>query len=360
MMGEGKARMNRIKTVALVLLFMCIILSAGLVSQLLSYQALEKKKEAESNEMYRHLLDEVRIAYEYYENWTRWRKAEVNETEIYPEDQQDFIDQHSEVIELIRNYDPRKLETVIMHTCMKTDSNISLPDVAHTYQKLRDGFAPYEVLILPEYNGNLNWTETLQWISTDFAGVPICLSVFEGGEYKLPDPNVKLGIEEIEEAIAVNDVRMVRFAEMISWYMEANETRVPLDEVRNVLEFCKSKKLKVLWSEWKISYDVLPLLNKIIDGYEDMVTVIYQTNNKFDAVFVGYLYATQFSHWGESVQSWYWEDRGLEGDMPVDLIVEHAILARNMGAEVIQFEPYWYFFDNGDPLESMQAIWTAI
>jgi hypothetical protein len=40
----------------------------------------------------------------------------------------------------------------------------------------------YEVLILPEYNGNLNWTETLQWISTDFTGVPVCLSVFEGGK----------------------------------------------------------------------------------------------------------------------------------------------------------------------------------
>jgi hypothetical protein len=48
------------------------------------------------------------------------------------------------------------------------------------------------------------------------------------------------------------------------------------------------------------------------------------------------------------------------GDMPVDLIIEHAVLARNMGAEVIQFEPYWYFFDNGEPLEFMQAIWTAI
>ena len=91
-----------------------------------------------------------------------------------------------------------------MHACIKTDSNISLPDVAYTYQKLRDGFAPYEVLILPEYNGNLNWTETLQWISTDFNGVPICLSIFEGGEEKLPDPNVKLGIEEIEEAMAVS------------------------------------------------------------------------------------------------------------------------------------------------------------
>jgi len=367
MIAEGKARMNKIKTVALVLLFMCIILSAGLVIELLSYQALKQQKDEEYRELYFKLIDEVRIAYEYYENWTRWKKAEVNQTEIYPDDQQDFIDQHSELIESILNgYDPRTLKTIIMHGCIKTDSNISLPDVVDFYRKNHDGFAPYEVLILPEYNGNLNWTETMQWISTDFTQVPICLPVFEGGNESLPDPNVKLSIKEIEEAMTTSDVRMVRFAEMISWYIEANETEpnvaFPLDEVRNVLDFCKSKNIKVLWSEWKISYDVLPLLNSTIYGYEDIVTVVYQTNNKFDAVFVGYLYATQFSHWGESVQSWYWEERGFgfEGDMPADLIANHTVLARNMGAEVIQFEPYWYFFDNGEPLEPAYAIWSAI
>ena len=356
--------MNKIKTVALVLLFICIILSASLVSELFSYQALEKQKDEEYRILYSRLLDEVRIAYEYYENWTRWKKAEVNQTEIYPEDQQDFIDQHSELIKLILNYDPRKLETVIMHACIKPDSNISLPEVAHTYQKLRDGFEPYEVLILPEYNGNLNWTETLLWISTDFAGVSICFSVFEGGNESFPDPNVKLSIEEIEEAMAVSDVRMVRFAEMISWYLKANETQpvtFPLDEVRNVLEFCKSKNIKVLWSEWKISDNVLTLLKDIIDGYEDSVTVIYQTNNEFDAVFVGYLYATQFRHWGESVQSWWVDEKGEDrSDLPSETVVEYAKLARNMGAEIIQFEPYWYFFDNGEPLEPMYSIWAAI
>ena len=266
---------------------------------------------------------------------------------------------------MILNHDPHKLETVVMHASIKTDSNVSLLDVAHTYQQLRDGFSPYEVLILPEYNGNLNWTETLQWISTDFTGVSICLSVFEGGNDSLPDPNVKLGIEEIEEAMAVSNVRMVRFAEMISWYMEANETLTnitfPLDEVRNILEFCKSKNIKVLWSEWKISDNVLPLLKDIIDGYEDIVTVIYQTNNEFDAVFVGYLYATQFSHWGESVQSWWVDETGKDRyDLPSEMVVEYAKLARGMGAEIIQFEPYWYFFDNGDSLEPMYAIWSAI
>ena len=357
--------MNKIKTAALVLFFMCIILLASLVSELLNYQALEKQKDEEYRILYSQLLDEVRLAYEYYGNWTRWKKAEINQTEIYPEDQQDFIDQHSALIESILNYDPRKLEALVVHACIKTDSNISLPDVAYTYQKLRDGFAPYEVLILPEYNGNLNWTETLQWISTDFNGVPICLSIFEGGEEKLPDPNVKLGIEEIEEAMAVSDVKMVRFAEMISWYIEANDTQsnvtFPLDEARNVIEFCKSKNVKVLWSEWKISDNVLQLLKSIIDGYEDTVTVLYQTNNEFDAVLVGYLYATQFRHWGESVQSWWVNETGKDRyDLPSETVIDYAKLARGMGAEIVQFEPYWYFFDNGEPMDSMYSLWSAI
>jgi hypothetical protein len=363
----GKSKVNKIKTVAIVSLALCVILSTILVSAVRNWQALEQQKDEENRKLHFQLINETRIAYEYWENWTRWKKAEVNETEISPEDQRYFLDQHSELYESILNgYNPHTLKTVIMHECIKTSENISLPDVAYTYQKLRDGFAPYEVLILPEYNGNLNWRETLQWISTDFAGVPICLSVFEGGGENLPNPNVKLTITEIEKAMNVSDVRMVKFTEMISWYMNASRTQsnvtYPVDEARSILEFCRSKNLKVLWSEWKISYDVLPLLNSTLSGFEDIVTLVYQTNNEFDEVFVGYLYATQFKHWGASVQSWYWEEQGfgLEGDMPVDLMVEHAVLARNMGAEIVQFEPYWYFFDNGEPLETMRTMWSII
>ena len=359
--------MNKIKTVAIVTSVLCVILSISLVSVVLNYQALIQQKDEEYSELYSQLIDEFRIASELYENWTRWKKAEVNQTEIYPEDQSDFIELHSDFLESIPNgYDPRTLKTIIMHGCIKTDSNISLPDVVDFYRKNLDGFAPSEVLILPEYNGNLNWTETLQWISTNYTGVPICLSVFEGGDDKAPDPNVKLTKEEIEEAMAVSDVIMVRFAEMISWYMNANRTgsnvTFPIYEIRDILEFCRSKNLKVLWSEWKISYDVFPLLNSTIYGYEDIVTVMYQTNNKFDELFIGYLYATQFKHWGVSVQSWYYEERGFgpEGDMPVDDIVEHAVQARNIGAEIVQFEPYWYFFVNGEPLETMRTIWSII
>ena len=354
--------MNKTKTVAIVSLVLCVILSISLISVVLYYQALVQQKDEEYRELHFHLIDEIRLAYEYWENWTRWKKAEINETEISLKDQEYFLNQHSELKEsLLTGYDPRTLKTIIMHGCIKTDSNISLPDVAYTYQKLCEGFAPYEVLILPEYNGNLNWTETLQWISTNYTEVPICLSVFEGGEDKLPNPNVKLTTPEIEQAMAASDVQMVRFAELIGWYMNANIT-FPIAEVRNTLEFCRSNNLKVLWSEWKISYDVLPLLNSTISGFKDIVTFAYQTNNGYNEPFIGYLYANQFEHWGASVQSWYWKEHGYgnEIEMPVNLMINHTILARNMGAEVVQFEPYWYFFVDGEPLENMRTMWSKI
>jgi len=31
--------------------------------------------------------------------------------------------------------------------------------------------------------------------------------------------------------------------------------------------------------------------------------------------------------------------------MPGSLLLEHALTAKGIGAEVLQFEPYWYFFD---------------
>ena len=352
--------MNKIKVVMIVSLLACIILSASLVGMILNYQALEQKKNEEYRESHFRLIDEISVAYNYWENWTRWKQAEVNETEIYPKDQHYFIEEHSELYEsLLNDYDPSTLTTVIMHGSIKESQNMSLPNVPYTYQKLCDGFAAYEVLILPEYNGNLDFTETLKWISSNFSGVPICLSVFEGGNESWPNPNVKLTTAEIEQVIAVSDVRMVRFAEMISWYMDANRT-FPIDEVMSVLEFCRSKNIKVLWNEWKISDKVLPFLNETLFGFEDLVTVVYQTNNEFDEPFIGYLYSTQFEHWGASVQSWYWEEHGydVEEEMPIDVMVEHAVLARNMGAEVIQFEPYWYFFGSGEPLETMYMMWS--
>ncbi len=356
--------MSKIKITAIVSVIACIMLASGLVVEILHYQTIEQQKEQEKRDLFFRLLDETRVAYEYWENWTRWQ-----EIEITPEAQGSFLEQHAELYEfLLNDYDPQVLKTVIIHGCTKTDANVTLPNAADFYEKNREGFAPYEVLVLPEYDGNKNFTEFLQWLSANnFIGVPVCLSVFEGGSDKWPAPNVKLSTSEIEQAMDLADVKIVRFAEMISFYLEVSKTdstkAFPLNDVRDILEFCKSKNLKVLWSEWKISDDVLPLLNSTIYGYEDIVTVVYQTNNEFDKTFIGFLYATQFEHWGASVQSW-WVDRETgqdRYDLPLETVVEYAKLARNMGAEIIQIEPYWYFFDDyGDPLEAMHTIWSKI
>jgi len=46
------------------------------------------------------------------------------------------------------------------------------------------------------------------------------------------------------------------------------------------------------------------------------------------------------------VQAFYWDTRGKNlVDMPGSLLLEHALTAKGIGAEVLQFEPYWYFFD---------------
>jgi hypothetical protein len=355
--------MSRIKSAAIVSFIACIALGGSLVVEVQHYQAVELQMEEKKRDLFFQLLNEARIAYEYWENWTKWR-----EIEITPEAQDSFLEQHTELYELILNdYDLRTLKTVIIHGCTKTDTNVTLPNATDFYKRNHDGFAPYEVLVLPEYNGNKNFTETLQWLSTNnFTGVPFCLSVFEGGSDKWPEPNVKLSIAEIEQAMAVADVKMIRFAEMISFYLELSRMdpteAFPLDEVRDILEFCRIQNLKVLWSEWKISDDVSPLLNSTIYGYEDIVTVVYQTNNEFDETFIGFLYATQFKHWGASVQSWWVDKETGEDryDLPLETVMEYAKLARNMGSEIIQIEPYWYFFENGKPKEAMLTIWSGI
>lgn len=268
----------------------------------------------------------------------------------------------NETARVLNSPDPKKLGAIVWHLSNKSDDFGILPDVQYTYRKIGRYFEGYENLALPELEGNLNWTKTLQWISTNFTGIPICLSVFEGGNASLPNPNVMLNVTEIQQAMLACNVKMIRLAEMVSWHKENNQT-FPANYVRGILSFCKSNNLTVLWSEWKIGEDVLPTLKSSISGYEDIVTFLYQTNNQFDEPIVGFNYAKQFQHWGGSIQSWYWQTRGYgsESDMPIYLLVQHAVVARNMGAEVLEFEPYWYFFDNdGKPLVVTTVLSTII
>jgi hypothetical protein len=260
----------------------------------------------------------------------------------------------NETASILNNPNPKKLATIIWHLSNKSETHDFgfLSDVRYTYRRISRYFEGYENLALPELEGNLNWTETLQWISTNFTGIPICLSVFEGGNESLPNPNVMLNVTDIKQAMLACNVRMIRIAEVISWYMNVNQT-YPMDYIRGILDFCKNNNLTVVWSEWKISDNVRPFLQSSIAGYEGIITYMYQTNNQYDEPIIGFNYARQFEHWGGSIQSWYWGTRGYgsERDMPMYLLVQHAVVGRNMGAQMLEFEPYWYFFDNeGKPL----------
>ena len=93
------------------------------------------------------------------------------------------------------------------------------------------------------------------------------------------------------------------------------------------------------------------------------MTVSFSTNSGDVEPAEGFMQISQtFQHWGGSIQAWYWETRYNSSlmDMPASLLIEHALFAKSLGAEVIEFEPYWYFFDNGEPNENLKLLETIL
>jgi len=359
--------MKKDKIVIVIASVLCVALTVSLVGAVVYYSGIIEGKYAQISEQQILIAEAEATIISLEENNTILKNQIVTLSQTIENLNSSIAmlqDKVDELTDIINGAKPLRLTTVVVHVSEKTETHEfgRLPSVNHTYQQILSGFAPYDILLLPEWNGNLNWTETFEWLSSNFTGIPICLSVFEGGGENLPNPNVMLSASEIQQALAACDVRMIRIAEIISWYMKYNQT-FPIDYVKGILSFCRNNNLKVLWSEWKISDDVLPTLKSSIAGYEDIVTYQYQTNNEYDEPLVGFTYATQFQHWGGSIQSWYWKTHGYgsERDMPALRFMQHAVTAINMGAEMLEFEPYWYFFDNyGEPREVMHALWSVI
>ena len=71
-----------------------------------------------------------------------------------------------------------------------------------------------------------------------------------------------------------------------------------------------------------------------------------------------------FQHWGASIQAWYWDTRYDEDlqNMPRSLLTLHASVAKSTGAEIIQFEPYWYFFtsETGEITENLELLFEML
>ncbi len=271
--------------------------------------------------------------------------------------------QVQELTEIVNSTSTSEVKTLIFHVCEKGSGYTwgHLPNATYTYNQilaLNKGI--YNVLLLPEYQGDGNWTATLEWLKQNFAHIPIALSVFEGGSSNVP--NRKLTTDQILDAVNALDVREIRIGEITSWYM-TNLQPFPFDYVTGLLNFSRAHNLRVQWSEWEINYAVYPRIQNYITGYEDIVTVTFQTNNKLVEPFDGFLLTSgTFKLWGGSIQSWYWQERGQgsESDMPTSVLLEQTLAAKKLGASILQFEPYWYLFDNGEPKENLQILMAVL
>ncbi len=256
-----------------------------------------------------------------------------------------------------------KVATLVFHVCEKGEGYIwgHLPNVTNTYNQIQQlNKGKYNILLLPEYEGDTNWTATLAWLKQNFAHIPIVLSVFEGGSESVP--NRQLTIDQILQATTTLDVRELRIGEIASWYL-SRLLPFPTDYVSRLLNFTRTNGLKLEWSEWQVDYGAFQRIQSYIKGYEDLVTVTFQTNSLEIEPFDGFLLTSgMFQHWGGSIQSWYWRERGYgsEFDMPTSVLLEHTLAARKLGAEILEFEPYWYLFDNGEPKENFRLLMAVL
>jgi hypothetical protein len=250
-----------------------------------------------------------------------------------------------------------KLDTLVYHVCEKP-GDIHIPDVTAVYNQIvaaNAGKYP-NIFLLPEYNGNLVWADTLAWITANFdgpTGIPIMLDVFGGGEQETPTP--QLTTAQIADCMAVANVQWLRFAEVIAWHL-GKELPFPTEYVTGILNFARANGLKVYWCEWKIGSDTFESLKTYIAGNEDIVTVAFKTNSGDLEPKDGFNYVRNvgFTHYGATVEAWYWDTHHRDQfpaavadltNMPVSWMITHSYEAKAAEAEVIQFEPYWYWFD---------------
>jgi hypothetical protein len=182
------------------------------------------------------------------------------------------------------------------------------------------------------------------------AGIPIMLNAITS------DDRYILHVDEIERAATVCPVKVLRFHEILSYYRQD----LPLDLIFDVLNCAKNVlKIPVFWNEWDIN--TYPILAQIIQGYEDTVIVSFGTNNAWLEPIQGYQYLQQFKRKGASIQGWYWYERhnrinGTELQMPPQLMVQFTQQAFQAGCEMIQYEPYNYFFNGTQPNENLSIV----
>ncbi len=255
------------------------------------------------------------------------------------------------------------VKTVVYHIS-EQPTWIHMPDPAGVYQQIFEankGWAD-QVLVYADYAGHENWQAEAEWIAQNLQGIPLMVDV--AGAW--PHHTTPQELEELMNQPGM-DVRWIRITELVSYYMHLG-LPFPTDYVLGMLEFCLQKGLKVYWCEWKVDYAlgmpwevrVFDFIKEVIEGYEDIVTVGFKTNSGDLEPAAGFEHIKKFGfvNVGATVEAWYWETRhrpqdwtpemdfANPEDMPVSWMIVHVHEALDAGMELIQFEPYWYFFEH--------------
>lgn len=255
--------------------------------------------------------------------------------------------------------------TIFMHIRHSPPYPVTLGKVRQIYSTIQSanktglniGFEP-QVLYT-------DWATQLAYY-TEIGDIPVMLNVFTS------DDALQLTTDQISQIMAVCNVKYLRFHEALS-YFQPNYTGQPFptDYARSILAFAKTNGIPVFWNEWDVRFwdatdlTQYPKIQTVIAGYEDNVAVSFGTNNNWLEPAQGYQLLQQFQRKGASVQSWYWWERngrqtGYELTMPPYLMRQHTQEAFSAGCEVVQYEPYAYFFTNENPKASLSAVLNGL
>lgn len=192
-----------------------------------------------------------------------------------------------------------------------------------------------------------DWATQLEYYK-ECGDIPVMLNVLTS------DDAVQLSIQQIQEAMNVCNVRWLRFHEAVSYF-----NPFPTTYVNEVMAFAQATGVPIFWSEWDIY--TFPFIASVIQNYQDVVAVSFGTNGVSVEPAEGFALLSQFQRRGASVQSWYWWEKngrqdGSELNMPPALMRQHTSEAFQAGCEVVQYEPYAYFFSNETPRTTLSTV----
>ena len=202
-----------------------------------------------------------------------------------------------------------------------------------------------------------DWATQKSYLSECAPDIPVMLTVFSSDGVLNSEKSIDTDL--IAEAMSVCPVFYLRFHEVISWYRDSGLS-FPVAYVQDVLAFARANNVPLFWNEW--DYRVYSELAGYISGYEDLVIVSFGTNCNLIEPWEGYQKLQVFQRKAASVQSWYWYTRGYGSylQMPPTLMAQHTLEAFQAGCEIVQYEPYSYFFDNEQPYSTLQTMLAAL